>query len=352
MSTEPEILFDSVDGIGFIRLNRPKALNALSHDMCRRLDERLGAWATDPSVSAVVIEGTGEKAFSAGGDIRALYDSAKAGSPLCREFFADEYRMNARLHHFPKPYIALIDGIVMGGGVGVSVHGSHRVAGDRTLFAMPETGIGMLPDVGGTYFLPRLPGKLGLYLGLTGARLRAADSLYAGVATHYVPSDRHADLKQALRKATITSHRDVDEILARFTADPGPAPLERVRGLIDAAFSHGTVEEILAVLEAQGDDFSVETRDTILSKSPTSLKLVNRQLREGARLDFDECMKLEYRVVWRIMDGHDFFEGVRAVILDKDNAPKWNPARLEDVSDAEIARYFESLGRNELQLEL
>lgn len=350
MSTEPEILFDSVDGIGFIRLNRPKALNALSHDMCRRLDERLSAWERDPDVSAVVIEGTGDRAFCAGGDIRALYESAKAHTSLCREFFADEYRMNARLFHFPKPYIALIDGIVMGGGVGVSVHGSHRVAGDRTLFAMPETGIGMLPDVGGTYFLPRLPGKLGHYLGLTGARLKAADSVHAGVATHYVPSDRHADLKQALRKAKITSHDDVDEILARFALDPGPTPIDAVRERIDTAFAHPTVEAILDALEELGDDFSTETRDVILSKSPTSLKLVMRQLAEGAKLDFDECMKLEYRVVWRIMDGHDFFEGVRAVILDKDNAPKWKPATLAEVSDEEIARYFEPLGRNELEL--
>lgn len=350
MTSNADIQFDSAGGIGFILLNRPQALNALTHDMCRRLDERLQAWASDPAIQAVVIEGAGEKAFCAGGDIRALYDAGKKDPRDCWTFYADEYVMNARIAHFPKPYIALIDGIVMGGGVGVSVHGSHRIATERTLFAMPETGIGLIPDVGGSYFLPRLPGKLGLYLGLSGARLKAADTLYAGVATHYVPADRLGDLKAALRAAAIHGATDVDAVLKNFAADPGAPPLADHRAVIDQAFAPATVEAIVAALTAAGGDWAAKVRDTLLTKSPTSLKLTNRQLRDGGALSFDDCMRMEYRIVCRLMQDHDFFEGVRAVILDKDNAPKWQPARLQDVSDAEVTRHFASLGADELRL--
>lgn len=350
MTSNTDIQFDSAGGIGFILLNRPQALNALTHDMCRRLDERLQAWGSDPAIQAVVIEGAGEKAFCAGGDIRALYDTGKKNHRDCWTFYADEYVMNARIAHFPKPYIALIDGIVMGGGVGVSVHGSHRIATERTLFAMPETGIGLIPDVGGSYFLPRLPGKLGLYLGLSGARLKAADTLYAGVATHYVPADRLGELKAALRAAPIRGAADVEAVLKDFVADAGAPSLAEHRAVIDQAFAAATVEAIVAALTATGDDWALKVRDTLLSKSPTSLKLTNRQLRDGARLDFDDCMRMEYRIVCRLMQDHDFFEGVRAVILDKDNTPKWRPARLEDVSAAEVERHFASLGADELRL--
>jgi enoyl-CoA hydratase len=345
-----EILFDSVKGIGYVLLNRPKALNALTHNMCVRLDERLQAWAAAPDIKAVVIEGAGEKAFCAGGDIRVVHDSGKGDGVEARRFFADEYVMNARLAHFPKPYIALLDGIVMGGGVGVSVHGSHRIVTERTLFAMPETGIGLIPDVGGSYFMPRLPGELGMYFGLTGVRLKAADTLYAEIGTHFVPSGKLPGLKKALQDADIGNVKDVDAVLAQFTADPGEPTLPEIRTKIDRIFSAGSVEEIIARLTDDGSEWAIKTRDGLLTKSPTSCKLTFRQLREGAKLDFNDGMRMEYRIVCRIMDGHDFFEGVRAVLIDKDHAPKWKPARLEDVSDAEIAKYFEPLGENELKL--
>lgn len=350
MTAEAEILFDVADGIGFVTLNRPKALNALSYDMCVRLDAQLIAWDRDAAVQAVVIEGAGEKAFCAGGDIRALYDGGPSNTGPARKFFADEYRMNARIHHFRKPYVALIDGIVMGGGFGVSAHGSHRIATERTLFAMPETGIGLIPDVGGSYVLSRFPGKIGLYAGLSGARFKAADCLYIGLATDYVPSARLEDLKAALRAAHITSQADVDAVIARFAEDAGEAPLVAHRAELDAAFAAATVEGIVEALSKSGSEWALKTRATILAKSPTSLKLANRQIREGAALDFNGGMRMEYRIVSRIMSGHDFYEGVRAVIIDKDNAPQWNPADLAHVGDAEVDRYFASLGDEELTL--
>lgn len=350
MTDDAEILFDSVKGIGYVILNRPKALNALTHNMCVRLDERLQAWGAASDIKAVIIEGAGEKAFCAGGDIRVVHESGKGDGVEARRFFADEYIMNARLAHFPKPYIALLDGIVMGGGVGVSVHGSHRIVTERTLFAMPETAIGLIPDVGGSYFMPRLPGELGMYLGLTGARLKAADTLYAQIGTHYVPSDKISALKVALQDAAIKNGKDVDAILGKFTADAGAATLPDIRAKVDQIFAAATVEDIIIGLTDDGSEWAIKARDGLLTKSPTSCKLTFRQLREGAKLDFNDGMRMEYRIVCHIMQGHDFFEGVRAVLIDKDHAPKWQPARLEDVSDADIAKYFEPLGEDELKL--
>lgn len=317
-----EIHFERIGALGRIVLDRPKALNALTLDQVHAMHPRLAAWAGDPGVAAVVIEGAGDKAFCAGGDIRALYEACKAGDmAYVAAFYRDEYRLNRRIKTFPKPYVALLDGIVMGGGVGVSVHGRYRVATERTLFAMPETGIGFFPDVGGAFFLPRCPGRTGMYLGLTGARLKAADALHVGVATHYVPSDRLDDLRTALAQGG-----DVAAILDRFHVDPGAAPLADRRAVIDDCFGRGSVAAILEALDAHPDPWARDTARTIRAKSPTATLVAFEQIRRGGGLDFDACMRMEFRLSQAVAPAHDFIEGIRAVIVDKDNQPAWQPA--------------------------
>ena len=351
MSDEPEILFDIRGPLAVITLNRPKALNALTLGMIRALQPKLEAWAGDPAVKAVVIEGAGEKAFCAGGDVRAVWQAGKDGGALTREFFYEEYKLNRTIHVFPKPYVALIDGIVMGGGIGLSVHGSHRIAGDRTLAAMPETAIGLFPDVGGSWFLPRLPGRLGLWMALTGARLKAADALYADVATEYVPSDRHGELEAALTAALADSDdagAAVDAAIADFAADPGLAPLAEQRADIDRLFAADGVAEILAALRADGGAWAAAQLEILESRSPTSMKVTAEQLVRGRDLDFDACMTMEYRMSQAAMADRDFYEGIRAVLVDKDHAPKWQPASLAEVGDDLVERYFAPLGPRDL----
>jgi enoyl-CoA hydratase len=340
-----EALFEQRGAAGVITLNRPKALNALTQDMCLRIKAQLERWAKDPNIKGVVIRGAGERAFCAGGDIRALYESGKAGTPYALDFYRDEYRLDAAIKHFPKPYVALIHGIVMGGGVGVSVHGSHRIAAESAVFAMPETGIGLFPDVGGSYFLPRCPGQVGMYLALTGARLKTADCLYAGVATHFVPQAKWETLLERLANGA-APNQALDGL-----ADSVPDTfLETHRKVIDDIFALESVEAILTALDAEGTDWAGETATTLRAKSPTSLKVTFRQIREGARLEFDDCMRMEYRMVNRIVAGHDFYEGVRAAIIDKDGAPKWQPADLAGVGESDVDAYFAPLGDKELTL--
>ncbi|HUI18685.1 MAG TPA: enoyl-CoA hydratase/isomerase family protein [Alphaproteobacteria bacterium] len=337
-----DILFARHGSLALITLNRPKALNSLTLAMMQALDPRLDAWEADPTVAAVAIKGAGERAFCAGGDIRALYDSRASGNRAYRaEFYREEYSQNRRIFRYKKPYVALVDGIAMGGGVGLSVHGSHRVASERTLFAMPETGIGLFPDVGASYFLPRLPGALGMYLGLTGARLKANDCRYTGIATHYVPSAQQPALLAALAAADLAEGRAaVDAVLERFVENAGPAPLAAERAAIDRSFAADSVEGILAALEREASPWAEATRAVLEAKSPTSLKLTFRQLRAGKALDFEAAMVMEYRICQYCMDGHDFFEGVRAAIIDKDGAPQWRPATLAEVREAELDRAF------------
>lgn len=343
MSEEAEVLFEKRGVAGIITLNRPKALNALTLDMVRLIHPQLQAWAEDASVQCVIVEGAGEKAFCAGGDIRALHDWGRAGETTAIDFWREEYLLNTFIKRYPKPYVALMDGINMGGGVGLSVHGSHRIATERLTFAMPETGIGLFPDVGGTYFLPRCPGETGLYLGLTGARLKAADAIYAGIADCYVPSSKLDVLKDRLAGGT-----PLHAALTEVVVDEGPAPLRDIQQDISAHFSKGSVADILASLRADGSEWAMKTADTIETKSPISTLVAFRQVREGAKLDFEECMKLEFRLINRFANGHDFFEGVRAVVIDKDQSPKWKPARLADIDAAEVERYFAPLGGDEL----
>ncbi|MEO3998259.1 enoyl-CoA hydratase/isomerase family protein [Mesorhizobium sp. CAU 1732] len=340
MTDEPEIIFETRGRAGLITLNRPKALNALTRNMVRLMHPQLAAWANDPAIALVVIRAAGEKAFCAGGDIRQLYDWGQAGDPAVREFYHEEYRLNTFIKRYPKPYVALIDGFVMGGGVGISVHGSHRVAGANIKFAMPETGIGLFPDVGGTFFLPRLPGRIGTWIALTGARLGQADAHWSGFATHAAPTDDFDAIIDALCETG-----DPDVALAPYAA-AGTAPLEALRPVIDRCFDGDTVEAILATLDAEtGEhaDWAAKQAASIRQKSPTSLKIALRQMQDGANVDFETCMRIEYRIVSRVITGHEFFEGVRAVIIDKDNAPAWQPATLDGVSNAAIDAYFAPL---------
>lgn len=342
---EQDVLFERRGALGLITLNRPNALNALTHAMCVAMRDRLSQWKADDAVKTVAIRGAGERAFCAGGDIRALYESGRAGASYAIDFYHDEYRLNAAVKHFPKPYVALLHGIVMGGGVGVSVHGSHRLADASAVFAMPETGIGLFPDVGGSFFLPRLPGETGTYLALSGARLNAADLAYTGISTHTVPAAQWEELIGRLAAGD-----DVDGALDGLSHLIEPPPLAKHRAEIDRVFSPQSVETVLAALDAEGTAWAQEIASTIQAKSPTSLKLTLRQLREGRSLDFDACMRMEFRMVNRIIAGHDFYEGVRATIIDKDGAPRWQPGSVAEISDADVDSYFAALGDGELQL--
>ncbi len=339
--TEPEILCETRGHAGVITLNRPRALNALTLGMVRGLAAALDAWEHDPAIRHVVVIGAGEKAFCAGGDIRLLHELGKAGRiEESRGFWREEYVLNARIKAYPKPYIALIDGIVMGGGVGISLHGSHRVAGERYLFAMPEVGIGFFPDVGATHALPRLPGATGTWLAVTGERVGQADAMALGLATHAVPSSAIAGLLDAL-----VAGQDVDAALAERAAKLPPPPLAPHRALIDHAFSAPTVEAIIARLDevAGADPFAARLLAAMAQKSPTSMKLALAQMKAGGALSFAEAMRTEFRIVSRIATGLDFREGVRAVIIDKDNKPAWQPARLADVGSAMVEAYFAPL---------
>lgn len=341
-----EVLFEIIGKSGVITLNRPDALNALTLNMVRMMKPVLAEWAGNDAVENIIIEGTGAKGFCAGGDIRALHDWGRAGAPEATGFYREEYVLNRIIKTYPKPYIALIDGITMGGGVGVSVHGSHRVATENTLFAMPETGIGLLPDVGGTYFLPRLPGQIGAWLVLTGARLRGADALAAGVATHHMAAEKMPALKAALAEGG-----DVDAILAAYHQQPDDASLPSLQADIDRLFVGDGVTDIQAALLADGGDWANRQAEALAGKSPISAAVALRQMRDGLHADFDECMRMEMRAVTRIMARDDFYEGVRATIIEKDGAPKWSPAAHEDVSASEIDDIFASLGEDELQFE-
>jgi enoyl-CoA hydratase len=335
-----DILFERRGHLGLITMNRPKALNALTHEMSLALDRQLKAWATDRQIAVVCIVGAGDRAFCAGGDIRALYQSGPKGA-LTREFYRNEYRMNRRIFRYPKPYVALMDGITMGGGVGVSAPGRYRVVTEKTLLAMPETGIGLFPDVGASYYLSHMPGQLGVYLGLTGNRIQAADILHTGFATDFALSATIGEIARALES------EDPEAVLVRLgePLDEEP-PLKAHRAVIDRCFAGDTVEAIIAALEKEGGAWADQVRAALLQKSPMSLKVTLRELREAASLDFEDCMVMEYRLVQAFMADRDFFEGVRAVIIDKDNTPCWEPATLAEVTPAMVDAYFRPLPRD------
>jgi enoyl-CoA hydratase/carnithine racemase len=340
--SDDDILFARRGRLGVATLNRPEALNALTLEMAERMSAALAEWAGNDAIDAVLVKGAGERAFCAGGDIRRMYDVRGSGDRYPYDFFRTEYTMNARVFHFPKPYMALMDGIVMGGGVGLSVHGSHRIASERMMLAMPETGIGLFPDVGGSYFLPRLPGEIGMFMALTGARVRAADALALGVADVFVPSERLRALEAELAEADLADGAAaVDRLLAAFAGDPGAATLTAEREAVDACFSAGSVEEIIERLRGRGGEWAERQLGILAGKSPTSLKVTFEQMRRGAGLDLDACMAMEYRIANGCVLGHDFYEGIRAVVVDKDQKPAWRPSSLAEVSEADVAAYFE-----------
>jgi len=337
-----DILFERRGTAGIVTLNRPAALNALTHAMVGALARTLEEWEADHAVTRVILTAAGQRAFCAGGDLRALYDLIRAGRHEdALQFWRDEYRLNAFIKRYRKPYIALINGVAMGGGVGISIHSSHRVAGDGFRLAMPEVAIGFFPDVGATWFLPRFPGEAGTFLALTGEQADAADAVALGLATHRVASTRFAELLDGL-----CSSVPVDAMLAAFAEPAGAGPLLQRRPALDRLFAGDRVEHILAALDEEagragdGAGFAAAVAATIRNKAPLSLKIALAQMRRGKNLDFGACLRTEFRIVSRVVTGHDFPEGIRAMIVDKDHRPCWRPPSLAAASDAEVARHF------------
>jgi enoyl-CoA hydratase len=338
--SEPEVLVRVENRVGRLTLNRPKALHALTTNICRLMTEALLAWKADPAVELVMIDHSGDRGFCAGGDIRMLYDSAADGGALAREFFFVEYRLNELLFRYPKPIVAVMDGVTMGGGVGISRPARFRIATERTTFAMPETGIGLFPDVGGGWYLPRMPDHIGLWLALTGARIKAADCELVGVASDYVPS---ASLPQ-LKAAILEEPKAVERLITEFEGDPGRPTIAQHQDEIEKIFSLPSVEAIMAALDASPSDWAREQAAVIRAKSPQTVKVAFRQLKlGGAAKSFAENMGMEYRIACRVVQRPDFTEGVRAVIVEKDNAPKWNPPALEGVSEGLLDEIFAPL---------
>lgn len=356
MSTETSEVIFSVEGNkGIITLNRPKALNALNLAMTKSIYPVLKKWESD-KLGLVIIEGSGEKAFCAGGDIRAITSATDRGSVSQAEFFAEEYKLNNLIGNLKIPYIALIDGITMGGGVGLSVHGEFRVATERTVFAMPETGIGLFPDVGGSFFLPRLAGELGTFLALTGHRLKGADCLLAGIATHGCKSGEMQKLKTDLLQLPESStSKDIGDLLNEYSHQFSDSKfsLENRMSLINSCFAQNSVEDIIEKLnQLSGSEEETKWAQDLVAHmvkmSPTSMKVTLRQIREGKTLaTLKECLQMEYRLVRRCCEDQDFYEGVRSVLVDRDGNPKWNPDSLQKVSNEIVERYFSKLPQSE-----
>jgi enoyl-CoA hydratase len=334
---------------GRISMNRPKALNALTYPMVGKISLALGNWATDAAVELIILDGTGDRALCAGGDVLSLYESRIDGSGYARKFWADEYHLNAQIARFSKPFVALMDGIVMGGGIGLSGHASHRIVTDRSMLAMPETSIGLIPDVGGTWLLSRAPGEVGTYLGLTGARMQAADAIYAGFADTFVSSNRLPELAAALREA---NRGNLDQIIAEYATAAPASEIHAIAGEIDTAFSGDHVEGIIAALSRSGTAWAAKTLNGLNSKSPKALKATLAALRQARALpSLESALNVEYRLVTRLFEDGEFIEGVRALLVDKDKAPKWNPAALAEVTDVMVANLLSPLpGGEELGL--
>lgn len=354
---EEEVLFETKGSAGLITLNRPKALNALNLSMVRRIYPQLQKWESDPQVGLVLIRGAGGKAFCAGGDIRAVTEEGRQGGPMSQNFFKEEYILNHKIGNYKKPYIALIDGITMGGGVGLSVHGRFRVATEKTVFAMPETAIGLFPDVGGGHFLPRLPGKMGIFLALTGFRLKGRDVKSVGVATHFVEAGKIAELEERLGSLDLSvgagkveavlndfqnqSKLDSDK---EFVLQPHIADIDRL-------FAGASMEEIFSSLEKDGSAWATKQLQTLKKMSPTSMKISLRLLLEGKGRSLAEDLQVEYRLSQRCVEDNDFHEGVRSVLIDRDGNPRWSPDSIEKVTSETVDYYFSPLdARRELKL--
>uniref|UniRef100_A0A914QSI7 3-hydroxyisobutyryl-CoA hydrolase, mitochondrial n=1 Tax=Panagrolaimus davidi TaxID=227884 RepID=A0A914QSI7_9BILA len=345
-TAESEVLFDCENAARIITLNRPKALNALNLSMVRQIYPKMKEWMIDENAGLVIIKGAGDKAFCAGGDVLSVIQSAKSGGSIHKEFFREEYILNYLIGTYKLPYIALIDGITMGGGCGLSIHGKFRVATERTLLAMPETALGLFPDVGGSYFLPRLPGKLGMFLALTGYRLKGADVFHSGLATHYIESKNISEVENELKilpKAEC-SEQKIDKVLRKFTPKNVPEfSLKSNLETINTTFNGKSVENIIEKLQAKGDEFSKKQVNELMKMSPTSLKVTFQQLMNGSVSNFSSIFTMEHRMTYHFLDGNDFYEGCRAILVDKDRNPKWNPNKLEDISPEDVNKYFSAV---------
>ncbi|HAO41696.1 MAG TPA: enoyl-CoA hydratase/isomerase family protein [Afipia sp.] len=344
---EKDVIICREGAAGIIRLNRPKTINALTLEMTREIVTALDTFETDPGVSLVLLEGAGERGLCAGGDIRGLYESAKAGGDLGPVFWREEYILNARIPDFPKPYVAYMDGLVMGGGVGLSAHSAHRIVTEKTKMAMPEVGLGFFPDVGGTWLLSRAPGEIGTYFALTGQTMSGADAVYAGAADVLIATKEWPALRDALTNAPLQARdNDVRGILARFGIQDGQAPIAKHRDLIDRAFAHDTVEEIVTALKGDGSEFALAALKALSEKSPTALKVTLELLRRARNSkSLKECLIREYNSALAVFTSAEFVEGVRAAIIDKDRNPKWSPSRIEDVTPEIVGKYFTPNGK-------
>ncbi|OIK02530.1 3-hydroxyisobutyryl-CoA hydrolase [Streptomyces sp. MUSC 14] len=345
-ATDEPVLFRTAGRAAHITLNRPGAVNALSHEMVRRIDEALTAWEHDPAVQTVVVTGAGERGLCAGGDIRSIHDDARDGDgSASAAFWRDEYRLNARIARYPKPYVAVMDGIVMGGGVGISAHGSVRIVTERSRIAMPETGIGFVPDVGGTYLLALAPGELGTHLALTGAQIGAGDALLCGLADHYLPCTGLGAFLDDL------AEKPVRDALRRHVQPSPQGELTERREWIDGCYSADTVEDIVNRLLDHGTPATKDAAQTLLTKSPTALKVTLAALRRARRLGpLEAVLDQEYRVSCAALLHPDLVEGIRAQVIDKDRDPHWSPATLVEVTDTGVDRFFAPLGERELGL--
>lgn len=338
-----EVLFERRGRLGVVTLNRPRAVNALTADMASAMLEQLTLWADDDAVAAVLVRGAGDRGLCAGGDIVAIYRDMLDGGDATADFWAEEYRLNSLISGYPKPYVAFMDGLVLGGGVGISAHGSVRIVTERTRMGMPETTIGFVPDVGGTLLLSRSPGESGTHAALTGAHLSGSDALFLGLADHFVPSASLAELEVALEA------EPVDAAVARFVEDAPSSVLAAQQEWIDACYSSDDAEEILRRLRAAGGE-AADAADTIEGKSPTAVKVALASLRRVRDLSLEEALEQEYRVGLRFLAGPDFREGIRAQVVDKDRDPHWQPASLAEVSRDDVESYFAPLGDRELKL--
>jgi enoyl-CoA hydratase len=338
-----ELIVERKGYAGIIRLNRPRALNSVNLTMVHHMKEALAKFADDPAIASVIVAGEGGRAFCAGGDIRIIHDLGRANDPDVSRFWREEFPLNYTIAHYPKPYIALMDGIVMGGGVGLSAHGAFRVVTETTRLAMPETGIGYFPDVGISWLLPKAPGEIGTWMGLTGQDINAADAILAGLADVHIPSGKLAELVDGISHVGPGDAQvEIQDVLSRFATQATPGVLDKAPPIIDVAFRYDTVEEIAADLASRADDFAQATLQTLQKRSPTSLKITLRLLRLARDSSgLIECLEREFAAGLEVLKGHDFYEGVRAAIIDKDRNPQWQPAKLRDVTNEDIARYFE-----------
>lgn len=347
---EPEVIVRREAGAGIVRLNRPKTINALTLQMVRDIVAALDDFEADPGVALVLLEGAGERGLCAGGDIRGLYESSKVGGDLGKIFWREEYILNARIAAFPKPYVAFMDGIVMGGGVGLAGHGRHRIVTERTKLAMPEVGLGFFPDVGGTWLLSRSPGEIGTYFALTGQTMNAPDAVYSRFADTVIASARWDALREALthvRAGATTT--EVKSIIDGFSTGETPGPVAAMRSQIDGWFAYDSMADIVAALRADGSELAQATLKTLGEKSPRGMVVALKLLRLArASSSLQECLVREYRAALEVFRSDDFREGVRAAIVDKDRNPRWSPSRIEDVTPGIIAPYFAEIGADEL----